>query len=97
MFLGLIAGYIVAGMILLAIAPEYAALVPLPFGFGPSVPAQPVVITSRRARACRCGTRILTFLNSLVDRGLITVCLGIVIALFLLLAARSLNRGARKG
>ena len=97
MFMGLIAGYIVAAMLVRAIAPEYAALVPLPFGFGPPAPDAARSSLRPASRAHRCRQRILMFLNSLVDRGLITACLGVVIALFLLLAARSLNRGAKKG
>ena len=96
MIIGLVAGYLVAAMIVLAIAPEYAALVPLPFGFGPPVPTAPVTIEPG-ASGPSLWDRILVFLNSLVDRGLITAFLGIVIAVFLLFAARSLNRGARKG
>lgn len=96
LFLGLLAGYIVAAMVVRAIAPEYAALIPLPFGFGPPAPTGPVVITPG-AQGPSLTARILAFLNGLVDQGLITAFLGIVIALFLLIAARSLNKGAKKG
>jgi hypothetical protein len=94
LFIGLVAGYIVAAMIIRAIVPEYTALVPLPFGFVAVTPTGPVVITPG-AQGPSLTTRILDFLNGLVDQGLITVFLGIVIAVFLLLAARSLNRGSR--
>lgn len=96
MFIGLLAGYVVAAMVIRAIAPEYAALVPLPFGFGPATPTGPVVITPG-AEGPSLTSRILAFLNNLVDQGLITAFLGIVIALFLLFAARSLNKGTKKG
>lgn len=95
LFLGLVAGYIVAAMIIRVIAPEYAALVPLPFGFLPPAPTGPLVITPGAAQGPSLATRALDFLNGLADQGLIAAFLGIVIALFLLLAARSLNRGAR--
>ncbi|MGE5603459.1 MAG: hypothetical protein ACM30E_10425 [Nitrososphaerales archaeon] len=94
LFIGLIAGYIVAAMIIRGIVPEYAALVPLPFGFLAPTPTGPVVIVPG-AGGPSLTTRILNFLNGLVDQGLIAAFLGIVIALFLLLAARSLNRGSR--
>lgn len=97
LFLGLLAGYVVAAMVVLAIAPEYAALVPLPFGFGPDAPVGPVVITPGADEGPSLMARVLEFLNDLVDQGLITAFLAIVIGLFLLLAARSLNRGAKKG
>ncbi len=96
LFIGLVAGYFVAAMVVLAIAPEYAALVPLPFAFGPPRPATPVTITPG-ASGPSLWERILLFLNSLAEQGLITAFLGIVIAIFLLFAARSLNRGAKKG
>lgn len=96
LFLGLLAGYIVAAMVVRAILPEFAALVPLPFGFGPPASPVPIVITPGAAGPSLMS-RILTFLNSLADRGLIPAFLGIVIALFLLIAARSVNRGAKKG
>jgi hypothetical protein len=94
LFIGLLAGYIVAAMIIRAIVPEYAALVPLPFGFLPATPTGPVVIVPG-AEGPSLTTRILNFLNGLVDQGLIAAFLGIVIAVFLLIAARSLNRGSR--
>ena len=43
LFLGLVAGYIVAGMIVRAVTPEFVALVPLPFGF--AAPATPGPVT----------------------------------------------------
>ncbi len=98
LLLGLIAGYIVAAMVVRAIAPEYAALVPLPFGVRDAGPDR-----AHRDRAGRAGTvaweRILAFLNGLVDRGLITAFLGIVIAVFLLVGIRSGRRssGEKKG
>jgi hypothetical protein len=96
LLLGLIAGYIVAAMVVRAIAPEYAALVPLPFGFGPATPETPVVIVPGQSTGPSFAERILAFLNSLVDRGLIAVFLGAVIAIFLLLAVRSGNRNSAR-
>lgn len=95
LLLGLLAGYVVAAMVVRAIAPEYAALVPLPFGFGPPVPTGPVVIVPGQPGPS-FTERILTFLNSLVDRGLIAAFLGIVIAVFVLLAVASGNRSSRR-
>ena len=95
LLLGLLAGYIVAAMVLRGIAPEYAALVPLPFGFGPPAPTGPVVITPGQPGPS-LWERILTFLNGLVDRGLIAAFLGIVIAGFVLLAVASGNRNSRR-
>ena len=93
LFLGLLAGYVVAAMVVRAVAPEYAALVPLPFGFGPPTPTGPVVIVPGQPGPS-LTERILVFLNSLVDRGLIAVFLGTVIAVFLLFAVRSGNRNS---
>jgi hypothetical protein len=95
LLLGLLAGYIVAAMVVRAIAPEYAALVPLPFGFGPPTPTGPVVIVPGQPGPS-FAERILGFLNGLVDRGLIAAFLGIVIAVFVLLAVASGNRSSRR-
>jgi hypothetical protein len=98
LFLGLAAGYVVAAMLVRALVPEYAALVPLPFGMGPPVPAPPgTVVIEPGAPGPSLSTRILTFLTGLADRGLIAAFLGIVIAVFLLLATGFGNRSARKG
>jgi len=96
LFLGLLAGYVVSAMIVRAVLPEYAALVPLPFGFGPAAPAGPVIVQPGAAGPS-LSTRILTFLTGLADRGLIATFLGILIAIFLLAATRSGNRTVKKG
>lgn len=96
MFLGLAAGYIVAAMIVRALTPEYVALVPLPFGF--AAPAAPsAVVLQPGAAGPSLSERILDFLTGLADRGLIAAFLGIVIAIFLLLATGFGSRSARKG
>jgi hypothetical protein len=95
LLLGLLAGYVVAAMVVAAIAPEYAALVPLPFGFGPATPTGPVTIVPGQPGPS-LTERILAFLNGLVDRGLIAAFLGIVIAVFVLLAVASGNRSSRR-
>lgn len=98
MFLGLAAGYVVAAMIVRAVTPEYVALVPLPFGFAAAAPVAPgAVVIQPGAPGPSLSTRILTFLTSLADRGLIAAFLGIVIAIFLLLATGFGNRSAKKG
>lgn len=96
LFLGLIAGYVVAAMLVRGFAPEYAALVPLPFGT--PAPAGPIVIIPG-AEGPSLTQRILIFLNDLAAAGLITAFLGIVIAIFLLVGIRSGRRssGERKG
>jgi len=96
LFLGLLAGYIVAAMIVRALTPEYVALVPLPFGFAAPVTPGPVTIQPG-AGGPSLSTRILNFLTGLADRGLIAAFLGLLIAIFLLLATRTGNRSARKG
>jgi hypothetical protein len=96
LFLGLAAGYIVTGMIIRAVTPELSALVPLPFGFLPPVVAAPFAIQPGTGGPS-LSARVLSFLLSLADRGLIATFLGIIIAIFLLLASRSGSRGAKKG
>ncbi len=96
MFLGLAAGYVVAAMIVRAITPEYVALAPLPFGFAAPVAPGAVVLPPGPAGP-PLSDRILAFLTSLADRGLIAAFLGIVIAIFLLLATGFGNRSAKKG
>lgn len=92
LLLGLMAGYVVAAMIVRAMAPAYVALVPLPFGFAP--PAAPccVVVQPGGGGTSLVG-RALDFLTNLADRGLVAAFLGIVIAIFVLLAARPGGHG----
>jgi hypothetical protein len=96
LFLGLFAGYIVSAMIVRAVLPEYAALVPLPFGFGPAVPVGPIVVQPGQPGPS-LSQRILSFLTGLADRGLIAAFLGLLIAIFLLAATRAGNRTVKKG
>lgn len=96
LFLGLAAGYIVAAMIVRAVTPEFMALVPLPFGFAAPATSGPVTIQPGTGGPS-LSARVLTFLTGLVDRGLIATFLAILIAVFLLLAARTGGRGAKKG
>lgn len=96
LFLGLAAGYVVTGMIIRAVTPELSALVPLPFGFLPPVAAAPFAVQPGPGGPS-LSARVLSFLLSLADRGLIATFLGIIIAIFLLLASRSGSRGAKKG
>jgi hypothetical protein len=95
LLLGMISGYIVAAMFVRAFWPEYAVLMPLPFGW--TVPPSGPIVIIPGAPTPSIWQRILAFLNSLVDQGLITVFLGVVIAVFLLIASRSLNKPAKKG
>jgi hypothetical protein len=95
LFLGLMAGYLVAAVIVRVVAPEYAVFVPLPFGLGAStVPC--CVVVPPGGGGTSLVSRVLEFLTSLVDRGLIAVFLGVVIAVFVLLAARPGSHGSGK-
>ncbi len=96
LFEGLVAGYTVASIIMRAIAPEYAALAPLPFGFVAPAALGPVMVQPG-AGGTSLSTRVLGFLTSLADRGLIATFLAIVIAVFLLLAVRTGGHGEKKG
>lgn len=98
LFLGLAAGYIVAAMIVRALTPEYVALVPLPFGLAAPAAAPPgAVVIQPGQTGPSLSARVLDFLTGLADRGLIAAFLGIVIAVFLLLATGFGNRTAKKG
>lgn len=96
LFLGLLAGYVVTGTIIRAVTPELSGLVPLPFGFAATA-ATPSLIIGPGASGPSLSARILCFLIDLADRGLIAGLLGIIIAIFLLLATRSGGRSTKKG
>lgn len=96
LFLGMLAGYVIAAMVVRALFPEYAACIPLPFGFGPPIPTGPFV-TQSAGTGSSISQRVLGFLTGLADRGLIAAFLGILIAIFLLAATRSSNRTVGKG
>ncbi len=96
LFLGIMAGYVVAAMIVRSIAPEYVALVPLPFGFVAHTAPGPVIIQPG-AGGPSLSARVLSFLTSLADRGLIATFLAIIIAVFVLLATRTNGSSAKKG
>lgn len=94
LILGLMTGYLIAAVVVRAVAPEYAALVPLPFGIATPCSPCPVVIVPGEGSSL--VSRTLDFLTSLADRGLIAAFLGTVIAVFVIMAARTGGRGAQK-
>lgn len=90
--LGLVAGYLVGGIVVRALWPQYVAFLPLPVL---AEPAAPIPAPVSGGPASGFVTQLVTGLSALAGSSLLPVIIAIVIVVFILVATRSGNRGAK--
>lgn len=92
LLLGLLAGYLVGGVVARALWPQYTAFLPLPILEETVAPATVAVAPGAGAGI---GTQVVNGLSALANSGLVPFIIAIAIVLFIIAATRTSNRGAK--
>ena len=96
--LGLLTGYIASAYLLQPLLPGTGVRLPLLAGlFGGTQQAASTAVTTGSSISSVLIAKVVAFLNSLANSGQIAIIIAIAIALFVLLATRTGNRGIKKG
>lgn len=96
--LGLLTGYVVSAYLLQPPLSEAGIRLPLLAGlFGGVQQTASTAVTPGLSISRGVITKVVAFLNSLANSGQIAIIIAIAIALFVLLATRTGNRGIKKG